>query len=81
MRSEDSRLQLVRRFEVLRDAVLRDAANYAKDLGITITFDETKTVLTNEGQNTIEVQQASPKYISDFLSQAKNSIYMKETTE
>ena len=62
-------------------SVLKDAENYAKDLGITITFDKTKTVLTNEDQKTIEVMEASPKYIPHFLTQAKNSIYMKETTE
>ena len=86
MRSEDPRLQLVRRFEEMEIAkglksVLKDAVNYVKDLGITITFDKTKTVLTNEDQKIIEVQQASPKHISDFLTQTKNSIYMKETTE
>ena len=86
MRSEDPRLQLVRRFEEMKVAkglksVLKDAANYAKGLGITITFDKAKTVLTNEDQKTIEVQQASPKHISNFLTQAKNSIYMKETSE
>ena len=41
------------RFEEMKVAkglksVLKDAANYAKGLGITITFDKTKTVLTNE---------------------------------
>ena len=86
MRSEDPRLQLVRRFEEMKVAkglksVLKDAANYAKGLGITITFDKAKTVLTNEDQKTTEVQQASPKHISNFLTQAKNSIYMKETSE
>ena len=86
MKREDPRLQLVRRFEEMKIAkglisVLKDAANYAKDLGITITLDKTKTVLTNEDQKKIEVQQASPKHISDFLTQAKNSIYMKEATE
>ncbi|XP_068675406.1 uncharacterized protein [Montipora capricornis] len=86
MRSEDPRLQLVRRFEEMKVAkglksVLKDAANYAKGLGITITFDKAKTVLTNEDQKTIEVQQSSPKHISNFLTQAKNSIYMKETSE
>ena len=53
MRSEDSRLQLVRRFEEMKIAkglksVLKDATNYTKDFGNTITFDETETVLTNE---------------------------------
>ena len=62
-------------------SVLKDAANYAKDIGTTIKFDATKTVLTNEDQKTIEVQQASPKQISDFLTQAKTSMFMKETTE
>ena len=62
-------------------SVLKDAANYAKGLGITIAFDKAKTVLTNEDQKTIEVQQASPKHISNFLTQAKSSIYMKETAE
>ena len=81
MRSEDPRLQLVRRFEEIKIAkglksVLKDAANYAKDLRITIKFDKTKTLLTNEEQKTIEVQQGSPTHISDFLTQAKNSIYM-----
>ena len=76
MKSEDPRLQLVRRFEEMKVAkglksVLKDTANYAKGLGITITFDETKTVLTNEEQKTIEGQQASPKHISNFLTQAK----------
>ena len=69
MRSEDPRLQLVRRFEEMKSAkglrsVLKDATNYAKGLGITIAFDKTKTVLTNEDQKIIEVQQASPKHIS-----------------
>lgn len=86
MRSEDLRLQLVRRLEETKIAkglksFLKNAANYAKDLGITVTFDETKRVLTSEDQKTIEVQKASPKHISDFLTQAKNSTYMKETTE
>ena len=86
MRSEDPRLQLVRRFVEMKVAkglksVLKDAANYAKGLGITIAFDKAKTVLINEDQKTIEVQQASPKHISTFLTQAKNSIYMKETAE
>ena len=81
MRSEDPRLQLVRRFEEIKIAkglksVLKDAANYANDLGITIKFDKTKTLLTNEDQKTMEVQQTSPRHISDFLTQAKNSIYM-----
>ena len=40
-------------------SVLKDATNYAKGLGITIAFDKTKTVLTNEDQKIIEVQQAS----------------------
>ena len=75
MRSEDPRLQLVRRFEEMKIAkglksVLKDATNYAKDLGITIKFDKTKTVLTNEDQNTFEIQQTSPKHISTFLTQA-----------
>ena len=53
MRSEDSRLQLVRRFEEMKIAkrlksVLKHATNYTKDLGNIITFDEPKTVLTNE---------------------------------
>ena len=60
---------------------LKDAVNYAKDFGITITVDKTKTVLTNEDQNTIEVQQESPKHMSDFFTQAKNGMYMKETIE
>ena len=86
MRSGDLRLQLVRRFEETKIAkglklFLKDAANYAKDLGITVTFDKTKRVFTGEDQKTSEVQKASPKHISDFLTQAKNSIYMKETTE
>ena len=38
-------------------------------------------MLTNEDKKVIEVQQASPKHISKFLTQAKNSIYMKETAE
>ena len=38
-------------------------------------------MLTTEDQKTIEVQQASPKRTSDFLTQAKSSIRMKETTE
>ena len=71
MRSEDPRLQLVRRFEEMKVAkglksVLKNAANYAKGLGITITFDKAKTVLTN-------VQQASPKHISNFPTQAKTA--------
>lgn len=79
MRSEDPRLQLVRRFEEMKSAkglksVLKDAANYAKGLGITIAFDKTRTVLTNEDQKIIEVQQASPKHISNFLTQVKNNI-------
>ena len=60
---------------------LKDAVNYAKDFGITITVDKTKTVLTNEDQKTIEVQQESPKHMSDIFTQAKNGIYMKETIE
>ena len=68
MRSEDRRLQLVRRFEEWKSAKglksgLKDAANYAKSLGITTAFDKTKIVLTNEDQKIIEVQQASPKHI------------------
>ena len=75
MRSEDPRLQLVRRFEEMKIAkglksVLKDATNYAKDLRITIKFDKAKTVLTNEDQNTFEIQQTSPKHISTFLTQA-----------
>ncbi|XP_067056937.1 uncharacterized protein [Acropora muricata] len=86
MRSEDPRLQLVRRFEEMKSAkglksVLKDAANYAKGLGITIAFDKTRTVLTSEDQKIIEVQQASPKHISNFLTQVNNNIYMKETAE
>ena len=55
MRSEDPRLQLVRRFEEMKIAkrlrsILKTVTNYAKDLGIIITFDKTKTVLTNEDQ-------------------------------
>ena len=55
MRSDDSRLQQVQRFEEMKipkglKSVLKDAVNYAKDLGITITFDNTKTVLINEDQ-------------------------------
>ena len=86
MRIEDPRLQLVRRFEEMKSAkglksVLKDATNYAKGLGITIAFDKTKTVLTNKDQKIIEVQQASPKHISNFLTQVKSNIYMKETEE
>ena len=67
MRSEDPRLQLVRRFEELKIAkglksVLEDAANSAKDPGITIILDKTKTLFSNEDQKTIDVQQASPKH-------------------
>ena len=62
-------------------SVLKDAINYAKGLGIIIAFDKTKTVLTNEDQKIIEVQQASSKHISNFLTQVKNNIYMKETAE
>ena len=86
MRSEDPRLQLVRRFEEMKSAKglksdLKDATNYAKGLGITIAFDETKTELTNEDHKIIEVQQASPKHISNFLAQVRNDMYMKETAE
>ena len=86
MRSDDSGLQQVQRYEEMKipkglNSVVKDAVNCAKDLGITITFDKTKTVLINEDQKTTEVQQASPNHVSDFLTQAKNSIYMKETTE
>ena len=78
MRSEDPRLQLVRRFKEIKIAnglksVLKDATNYAKDLEITITFDKTKTVLTNEDQKTIEIQQASPKHISVSLLKQKTA--------
>ena len=38
-------------------------------------------MLTNDGQKIIKVQQASPKHISNFLTQVKNNIYMKETAE
>ena len=67
MRSEDPRLQLVRRFEELKIAkglksVLKDAANSAKDPGITIILDKTKTLFSNEDQKAIDVQQASPKH-------------------
>ena len=62
-------------------SVLNEATNYAKDHGITITFDKTKTVLTNEDQKTMEIQLESLKHITAFLIQAKNSIYMKETAE
>ena len=86
MRNEDPWLQLVRRFEEMKSAkglksVLKDATNYAKGLGITTAFDKTKTVLTIEDQKIIEVQQASPKHISNFLTQVKSDIYMKETAE
>ena len=86
MRSEDPRLQLVRRFEEMKSArglksVLKDATNYAKGLGITIAIDKTKTVLTNEHQKIIEVQQSSPKHVSNFLTQVKNNICMKEIVE
>ena len=50
-------------------------------LSLSVIIIITKIVLPNEDQKTIEVQQASPKHISDFLTQAKNSIYMKKTTE
>ena len=62
-------------------SVLKDATNYTKGLGITIALDKTKTVLTNEDQKIIEVQPASPKHISNFLTQVKDDIYMKETAE
>ena len=62
-------------------SVLKDATNYAKGLGITIAFDKTKRVLTNDDQKIIEVQQASKKHISNFLNQVKNNMYMKEAAE
>jgi len=79
-------LSVVRKFEEIKltrgfKSVLKGATKYAKDLGISITFEKMKTVLTSKDQKTIEVQQASPKHISDFLTQAKNNIYLKETTQ
>ena len=55
---------------------------------ITLKASELPSPLTKQKQclpmktkKTIEVQQASPKHVSNFLTQAKNSIYMKETAE
>jgi hypothetical protein len=51
-------------------------------MGISITFDETKTTISNEDlQETVEIQQASPKHITGFLTQAKNNMLTKEITQ
>lgn len=78
MRGEDLRLQLVLRIREMKIAkglksVLKDAANYTKDLGNTITLDKTKTVLANEDQKTIEVQQASPKLLSSLKQETTST--------